>query len=139
MSDRRIDVFFYGLFVDVGVLRETGVAPANPRRAYVDDFALRIGRRATLLPAGGARAYGLVAGLTHAEIDRLYRAPDLEHYRPEAVTVQPLDGAAMPALCFSLPEAPPPDERNAEYAARLQRALLELAFPPEYVASVARA
>jgi hypothetical protein len=31
------------------------VAPAGPRRAYVDGFALRIGQRATLLPSAGLR------------------------------------------------------------------------------------
>ena len=53
MSDRRIDTFFYGLFMDIDILREGGVAPINPRRAYVEDLALRIGRRATLVPSAG--------------------------------------------------------------------------------------
>ena len=50
MIDRRIDAFFYGLFLDIETLRESGAAPVNPRRAYVDGVALRIGRRATLVP-----------------------------------------------------------------------------------------
>jgi hypothetical protein len=58
MTDRRVDGFFYGLYMDLEILREAGVAPASPRRAYVDGFALRIGQRATLLPSAGARAYG---------------------------------------------------------------------------------
>ena len=90
MSDRRLDVFFYGLFMDIAVLRESGVAPINPRRAYVDDFALRIGQRATLVPLAGARSYGMLFALTHSELDRLYAAPGLEQYRPEAVLAQPL-------------------------------------------------
>ncbi len=71
MTDRRIDGFFYGLFMDSGVLRESQVEAASPRRAYVDGYALRIGRRATLLPSSGARAYGMVFALTHDELDRL--------------------------------------------------------------------
>jgi hypothetical protein len=133
---RRVDAFFYGLFMDVEILREAGTAPIRPRRAYVADFALRIGRRATLVPSPGARAYGMLFALTHAELDRLYTAPGLEQYRPEAVLAQPLEGAPAPALCYNLREAPSPDERNPEYAARLQRALGKLDFPPEYVASV---
>jgi hypothetical protein len=135
MSERRIEAFFYGLYMDLDVLREAGVAPLAPRKAYVDGFALRIGRRATLLPASGARAYGMLYTVTHAELERLYTAPGLEHYRPEAVMARPLEGAP-PALCYNLREAPAPHERNPEYAARLQRALSRLAFPPEYVASV---
>jgi len=68
MSDRRIEAFFYGLSMDLDVLREAGVTPLTPRRAYVDDFALRIGRRATLLPAAGARAYGMLYTVTPAEL-----------------------------------------------------------------------
>ena len=83
-----------------------------------------------------ARAYGMLFALTHAELDRLYAAPGLEQYRPEAVLARPLEGPAMPALCYNLLEAPRLDERNPEYAARLQRALQKLDFPPEYVASV---
>jgi hypothetical protein len=136
MSDRRIDAFFYGLFMDPDVLREGGVAPVNPRRAWVDDFALRIGQRATLLPSPGARAYGMLCALTHAELDRLYAAPGLRHYRPEAILARPMEGSPTPALCYNLREAPRPEERNPEYAARLQRALRKLDFPPEYVASL---
>jgi hypothetical protein len=136
MSDRRIDAFFYGLFMDIDVLRENNVEPVNPRRAYVGDFTLRIGQRATLLPLVGARAYGMLFALTHSELERLYTAPGLEQYRPEAVLARPLEGAPAPALCYNLREAPRPDERNPEYAARLQRALGKLDFPQEYVASV---
>jgi hypothetical protein len=136
VSNRRVDVFFYGVFVDMDTLSAAGVAPSNPRRAYVDGFALCIGQRATLAPSAGARAYGMVFALTHSELDRLYAAPGLEQYRPEAVLAQPFEGRPAPALCYVLPEAPRPDERNAEYAALLQRALSKLGFPAEYVASV---
>ncbi len=137
MADRRIDGFFYGLFMDSGILRNSHVAAVNPRRAYVDDYALRIGRRATLVPASGARAYGMVYALTHDELERLYTAPGLEQYRPEAILTHLLAGGTSPALCYNLRQAPGPDESNAEYAARLKATLHRLDFPPDYVASVA--
>ena len=136
MSARRIDAFFYGLFMDVEVLRDAGVSPGNARRAYVDDFALRIGRRATLVPSVGARAYGMLIELTHAELDRLYAAPGLELYRPEAVLARPFEGASTPALCFNLREAPPQHERNPEYAEKLLAVLRKLDFPREYLETV---
>lgn len=136
MTDRRIDAFFYGLFMDIDVLRGSSVVPSNPRRAYVDDFTLRIGQRATLLPSAGARAYGMLMALTHHELERLYTAPGLELYRPEAVLAQTLGGAPVPALCYNLCEAPASHERNPDYAMRLQRVLSKLNFPPEYVAAV---
>src|SRR5262245_37996255 len=86
MSERRIDTFFYGLFMDIAILRASGVAePANPRRGFVKDFELCIGQRATLVPIAGSRAYGLLFALTHTELDLLYAAPGLEAYRAEAV------------------------------------------------------
>lgn len=136
MSARQVDTFFYGLFMDVDLLRESGAEPANPRRAYVADFALRIGQRATLVPSPGARAYGMLIALTHAELKRLYDAPGLEHYRPEAVLAQVIEGHAVPALCFNLLETPEPHERNSDYALRLKGVLTKLGFPENYVASV---
>lgn len=136
MSERRVDAFFYGLFMDAGVLGESNVEPFNPRRAHVADFALRIGERATLVPSAGARAYGVLYALTHAELDRLYAAPGLEQYRPEAVLARTDEGASVPALCYNLREAPRADGHNPEYAARLRSVLGRLGFPPEYVASV---
>jgi hypothetical protein len=137
MTPRQIDAFFYGLFMDPDVLRQTGAKPANPRRAYVADFGLRIGQRATLTPSPGARAYGMLIELTHMELERLYDAPGLEDYRPEAVLAQPLEGITVPALCYNLPQAPASHERNPDYARSLQSVLAKLGFPEDYVASVA--
>ena len=136
MSTRQVDAFFYGLFMDVEVLRQSGAKPANPRRAYVAEFALRIGQRATLVPSLGARTYGMLIALTHAEIERLYKPPGLENYRPEAVLAQPIEGIAIPALCYNLLQAPESHERNPDYALRLKSVLTKLGFPGDYVASI---
>jgi len=136
MTERSVDAFFYGLFMDVDILREKQVTPVNPRPAYVEGFALRIGERATLLPSLGARAFGMLISLTHRELSRLYSGPGLEQYRPEAVLVRTFKGELASALCYNLPDAPLPHERNPEYAVHLQAVLRKLNFPPEYVASV---
>jgi hypothetical protein len=136
MSGRRIDGFFYGLFMDSELLRESGVAAVNPRRGYADGYALRIGRRATLIPSPEGRAYGMVFALTHTDLERLYSAPGLEEYRPEAILVRLLEGGVLPALCYNLSEPPQPGEANPEYAARLRGALSKLGLPSQYVESV---
>jgi len=137
MTDRRIDGFFYGLFMDSDILRESEVVVVSPRRAYVDGYVLCIGRRATLVPTPGARAYGMVFALTHDELEKLYTAPGLEKYRPEAILAHSKEGETLPPLCYNLREAPGPEEANAAYAARLRAALGKLEFPPEYIASIA--
>jgi hypothetical protein len=136
MDPRQIDGFFYGLFMDAQVLRQAGTKPSHFRRAYVADFALRIGQRATLVPSPGARAYGMLIALTHAELERLYSGPGLEVYRPEAVIAHTSEGKDIPALCYNLVKAPEPHERNPEYAMRLRSVLENLGFPTEYVESV---
>ncbi|MCI0601801.1 gamma-glutamylcyclotransferase [bacterium] len=139
MTARSIDVFFYGYFMDVDLLRSQGVSPTNPRRAFVDEFALRIGRRATLVPAAGQRVYGMIISLTHDEILRLYSAPGLEHYLPEAVIAHTFEGRDIPALCYSLAQPPAASEQNREYLSKLLSALRKLGFPPEYISSVEHA
>ena len=136
MAARRVTGFFYGLFMDGYVLMEAGVSAQNPQKALVEDFGLRIGRRATLVPEPGAIAYGMLYDLTHEELGRLYGARGLEDYRPEAVMAHLLEGGSQPALCYNLPDAPAPSETNSAYAERLREALERLGFPLDYIASV---
>lgn len=122
--------------MDESILRQSGVAPVNARRAYVADFALRIGQRATLVPSAGAKAYGMLMALTHADLDVLYNTPGLEQYQPEAVVAHTLDGTSVTARCYNLRDAPGPAESNSEYAGRLRAVLSTLGFPQEYIESV---
>ena len=136
MSDRKVDGFFYGLFMDTDVLKGSSVLATEPRRAYVDGYALRFGRRSTLVPTEGARSYGMVFALTHEDLDRLYSPPGLHDYRPEAVLATMLDGGSTPALCYNLLEQPVPDEANSDYASKLRAALSRLNFPQDYIESI---
>ena len=133
---RKIDVFFYGLFMDEELLRSKGVTPATLRPASVAGFELRIGDRATLVPSASGRVFGLVAPLSHAELEGLYSEPGVNAYRPEAVLVQLSTGEVLAALCFNLPEPPSSDERNVDYASRLRSLAERLNFPADYVASI---
>src|SRR5712692_11131504 len=133
---RRIAVFFYGLFMDVDLLRSRGAEPHNVRPASVVGFCLRIGQRATLVPDPSARAYGLLMELTHSEIDELYSEPSVRIYRPQAVTAELGDGSYVSALCFNLPVVPGTDDVNPDYAAKLHNLAQRLGFPSEYVENI---
>ena len=128
MSDRRIDAFFYGLFMDSDVLKKFEVEIVNPRKAYADNFALSIGNRATLVATTGARAYGMVLSVTHAEVNKLYSGVGLEDYCLEAILVNLMSEKTLPAICYSLLNAPLPDEANFEYAEQLRITLKKLNF-----------
>ena len=133
---RRIEVLFYGLFMDEALLREKGLNPENRRQARVENFRLVIGRRATLVQREGEEAHGIIYSLTHAEVDALYSEDSVNAYRPEAVCARLADGSIVPALCFNLPTPPAPDERNPLYAAKLRQLAARLGLPPAYVANI---
>ena len=136
VSSRRVDVFFYGLFMDVELLRAKGVEPKGVELATVDGFALRIGQRAALVPVAGARVHGVAMSLTSSELHQLYSEPSVQAYKPQAVLAHLASGAVIGALCYNLPEAPSPSERNAGYAARLRATAEKVGLPAEYVTSL---
>jgi hypothetical protein len=47
MTERKVNVFFYGLFMDMGVLQQRGLAPSTPQVAYLDGYDIEIRDRAT--------------------------------------------------------------------------------------------
>ena len=61
-----VDAFFYGLYMDETVLAGAGVTPRSPHKASAHGYALKIGKRATLVKAPGNLAWGLVYALTQA-------------------------------------------------------------------------
>ena len=133
---RRIDVFFYGLFMDEEVLKTKGVLAMDIRPALVSGFQLRIGNRATLVTNPAARVFGRIVSISHVELERLYSEPGLQAYKPEAVMAQLANGETRAALCFNLVEPPSLQERNPEYAHKLRALAQQLDFPSEYVASI---
>jgi Gamma-glutamyl cyclotransferase, AIG2-like len=133
---RKIDVFFYGLFMDDQLLSSKGVKPTNLRSASIDGFQLRIGKRATLIPTKNCKVYGIVTELTHDELKQLYSEPSLRDYQPEAVLVHLSTGESLPAMCFNLADPPAANERNPEYALKLRTLAERLQFPAEYVESI---
>jgi hypothetical protein len=136
MQTRYIDVFFYGLFMDVEVLRANGFHPINERQACVPGMAILIGQRATLIPDAAKCVYGFVIGLSHSEVERLYAEPSVAAYRPEAVLAHLPDQTGIPALCFNLPLADTAIEANPEYAEKLRAVADRLGLPKDYVMSI---
>lgn len=133
---RRIDVFFYGLFMDDALLREKGMNPVNRRMAFVENFCLVIGARATLVPCANGTVHGLLFSLAHSEVDALYAEASVSVYRPEAVSAHVADGSIIPALCFNLPVPPSTVERNPQYVSKLRALAERIGLPTGYVSSI---
>jgi len=119
--------------MDVELLRAKAANPTNARPASVPGFALRIGRRATLVRDSESTAHGIMMEVTQSEIEKLYSEASVSTYRPEAVLAQLADGSFVPALCFNLVVPPAADEANPEYAAKLRDLARRLKLPPGYV------
>jgi acyl-coenzyme A thioesterase PaaI-like protein len=131
-----VDVFFYGLFMDVESLLAKGLHPSHARLASVDELGLRIGKRAALVPETGGRVYGVVVKMPRAELNELYGDPTVQEYQPVDVMARLADGSTVTALCYNLPTPPSDDERNPEYVAKLKALAGRIGLPPEYVASI---
>jgi hypothetical protein len=136
MLTRRADVFFYGLFMDLELLRAKGLEPEGAELAWVDGLALRIGQRAALVPEPGGRVHGLVTSLTLSDLVRLYSEPSVQSYKPQAILAHLSSGGLIPALCYNLTEPPLATERNPEYAAKLRLVAQKVGLPAEYVSSI---
>jgi hypothetical protein len=133
---RKPYAYFYGGYMNPAVLKAAGVSPEACKAGHVDGLALTVGPIANLEEKAGNRSYGLLARVSHADLDRLYGG-DAAHlkglvYLPEAVLVHTEDGRAVPALtyiCPSLSGAAP----DSAYVATLVEAAERLGLPAEYI------
>lgn len=133
-----MNIFFYGLFMDENVLAEQGITPSSQRSCTVEDFALRIGARASLVRSPGARVYGILMDLEEDEVARLYQDTSVADYEPIEVTASLEDGSAMKASCYVLP-LEKVSGTNRDYAAKLADLGERLGFPAAYLNAIRRA
>lgn len=125
-------VFFYGLFMDESLLREKGLTPAEPVIAYVDGYALRIGDRASLVPARGEHTYGVVMALDNEQIAFLYADKSVADYAPETITAFTLANDVIQAITYVLPQDKLAGQ-NMQYLRTLIRTARKVGLPEVYI------
>lgn len=130
-----MEVFFYGLFMDRTILLKNGMTPLNPRKGYLQDYALKIGNRASLIPCKNERSYGIVMTVDDDAIHDLYAEASVADYIPEGVTVVLDSGESVRAVCYNLP-AESLSGTNAEYAEALYQLSERLGFPDDYLEKI---
>jgi predicted O-methyltransferase YrrM len=136
MTARTVRVFFYGSYMNRAVLGEADLRPDRLDVARLDEFDIRIGPRANLVPAPGRCVYGVVADATHEELARLYAHAQAvlgETYAPSPVLVQAASGTWLPALCY-LAAAMTPRTPDPAYVERIVAPAREHGFPAWYIA-----
>ncbi len=138
MTEPVVWTFFYGSYMNLDVLRDTGLVPQEWEVAQLGGFDLRIAPRANLVASNVGWVFGIVATATHPELERLYaHARDVlrEIYVPHPVLVTARSGRWRPALCYIAPAMEPrPAERD--YVERILRPARELGFPWWYVRQI---
>lgn len=125
---RRVRVFFYGTFMNVGVLAEHGVTAGEAVPARVGGFELTIRPRVNLIASDRSCGYGGLVAVTHDDLARIYSGLEERFgltYLPEAVLAETLDGALRPALCYIAPHmaAGPADGAYVKHLAVCVRGL----------------
>ena len=125
-------VFFYGLFMDEDLLRNKGFSPSPAIVSCVRDYGLRIGERATLVPATGEHTWGTVMSLTDDDLARLYGEQSVADYKSVPVTAHTLEHNAIAAVVYVLP-ADKLAGQNSKYLSSLIAVTRKLDLPAEYI------
>lgn len=130
-------VFFYGLYMDVNLLESMGYQPKQVGAARLDDYQLRIGERATLVPAPGKSSYGFLHDLSGEDVSSLYSRPEVHGYIAQPVVATLLSDSSMQhASCYVLESADAGSHSNLEYAVKLAALVSNLGLPPDYAAEI---
>lgn len=139
MNEYRVDVFLYGSYINFQVLAEAGIDERPYEPVRLPGYRLVIEPLANLVADEASQAYGILTGLTHRELDRLYQ----EHarlklggvYHPEAVLVFNIDNALMPALCY-LSHDMQPARPDPAYVDRILQPAKDYGFPADYLEDI---
>jgi hypothetical protein len=135
LTETRVTTFFYDSYISPAVLRNLDVSPDGIEVARLPGFDIVIRPLANLVRSNQHSVYGIVADLTHAELDRLYsHARDAlgGTYLPQAVLVHALKGRAKPALCYiaaELDDAP----ASVDYIECITGPARTYDFPDSYI------
>ena len=133
-----MNVFFYGLFMDEALLAKKGITPRNAEVGYVDEFALRIGERATLVSSAGARSYGVMMNISSDQAKELYSDKSVADYVPESVIVELSGGGKAEAKCYNLP-VDKVTGTNKIYAEALFEVASKRGLPESYLVEIREA
>ena len=130
--NEKVSVFFYGSFINLGVLGEVGLVPEDVRVAKLEGYDILIQPVANLVHSSGNTVFGVVCRATHAELESLYRRTWVETYLPHPVLVETMEGVRVPALCYLSPSREV-TAADRHYLDRILGPAREYGFPAWYL------
>lgn len=123
--------------MDGNILLKNGIKPSNPRRGYLNDYALKIGNRASLIPCKNEKSYGIVMTIDKDAIRNLYAEASVADYIPEEVNIITHTNDSITATCYNLPSESLTGA-NELYAMSLYKLAKKEAFPDDYLEKIKR-
>ncbi len=121
------------------VLRASGTRPIDCETGYVEGLRLKVGPLANLEESKDSRAYGLLAKLSHEDLNKLYGSDPAALqgtvYLPEAVLVHTKNGQTVPAMTYICPTLSG-GIADAEYVAKLVVAAEKIELPADYISQL---
>jgi hypothetical protein len=132
MTDTRTSVFFYGSFINLGVLAGSGLVPENIEIARLAGYDICIAPLATLVRSDRHSVYGLLCTAQHEALQHLYGQEWVAAYRPEAVIVETRQGRMTLALCWIAPPFMPAPATD-DYIDRITGPARDFGFPAWYI------
>ena len=121
--------------MDVTILLKNGIKPSNPRRGYLNDYALKIGNRASLIPCKNEKSYGIVMTIDSDAIHNLYAEASVADYIPEEVNIITNTNDSITATCYNLPSESLTGI-NELYAISLYKLAKQEGFPDDYLEKI---
>ncbi|NVJ70543.1 MAG: gamma-glutamylcyclotransferase, partial [Alphaproteobacteria bacterium] len=135
MANRKVQVFFYGSFISLSVLEEAGIKKRAFAPACIQGYEMLMQPHANLHENGDGIVYGILANLTHDELDTLYHSHietiTTATYKPEAMLVHTRGGKIVPALVYVSDDMEPKQAENA-YIDKVLKAATSYGFPKWY-------
>lgn len=135
MRARKIQVFFYGSFMSLPMLEKAGIAKRAFAPAMIAGFELVVAPHANLVESGDGVVYGILANLTHKELDQLYETHRRKltdaAYLPEAVLVQTRGGKIVAATVY-IAAAEAAESPDKTYINLIKKAASDYGFPRWY-------
>jgi hypothetical protein len=132
MAENSTSVFFYGSFINLGVLAGNGIVPENIEVARLTGYDICIAPLATLVRSDRHSVYGILCTAQHDALQYLYAQKWVAAYRPEAVAVETRQGRMALALCWIAPPFLPAPAAD-DYIDRIAGPARDFGFPAWYV------
>ena len=139
MADRKLQVFFYGGYMNMKVLEDAGIKKRAFAPASIHGYELVIQPYANIIEAGDGVVYGILANMTHAELATLY-GDNIKltgtPYLPEAMLVFTRGGKIAPAMVYIAKGMIPGNADNA-YVDGILKPAETYGFPAWYREKIA--